>query len=121
MNAIYLPSLDSFYPQVTVTTTPNGYADAADGDFFMMPQESKMTMSQFISKLEHPDPNHVYYIQKQNSNLTDEFQDIIEDVATEIDWASEAFGKSPDAVNFWMGDHRAVTSSRYFNLYPISI
>ena len=26
--------------------------------------------------------------------------------------ASEAFGKDPDAVNFWMGDGRAVTSSK---------
>ena len=100
--------------KVTVTATPNGYADAADGDYFMMPHESKMSMSQFISKLENPEPDKVYYIQKQNSNLTDEFQDIIDDVDTEIGWASEAFGKSPDAVNFWMGDKRAVTSSRYF-------
>ena len=31
---------------------------------------------------------------------------------SEISWASEAFGKDPDAVNFWMGDGRAVTSSK---------
>jgi jumonji domain-containing protein 7 len=36
------------------------------------------------------------------------------DVESEISWASEAFDKQPDAVNFWMGDARAVTSSRYF-------
>ena len=34
-----------------------------------------------------------------------------EDVS-EMSWASEAFGKDPDAVNFWMGDGRAVTSSK---------
>ena len=31
----------------------------------------------------------------------------------ELEWAKEAFGKEPDAVNFWMGDQRAVTSSQY--------
>ncbi len=49
-------------------------------------------------------------MQKQNSNLSDEFSSLIEDVS-ELEWASEAFGKVPDAVNFWLGDGRAVTSS----------
>ena len=53
----------------------------------------------------------VRYIQKQNSNLSDEFSALSEDVS-EMAWASEAFGKDPDAVNFWMGDGRAVTSSK---------
>lgn len=35
------------------------------------------------------------------------------DAASEIPWFSEALGKSPDAVNFWMGDERAVTSSTW--------
>ena len=53
----------------------------------------------------------VRYIQKQNSNLSDEFSALSGDVS-EMAWASEAFGKDPDAVNFWMGDGRAVTSSK---------
>ena len=71
-----------------------------------------MTMNEFVKHIENPSPDQVYYIQKQNSNLTDEFRDIIEDVDDEIHWASEAFGKTPDAINFWMGDERAVTSSK---------
>ena len=40
----------------------------------------------------------------------------------EISWATEAFGKSPDAINFWMGDSRAVTSTHkdpYENMYAV--
>ena len=40
----------------------------------------------------------------------------------EIKWATKAFGKSPDAVNFWMGDRRAVTSTHkdpYENMYAV--
>ena len=98
--------------QVTVTATPNGYADAPLGELFMMPEERQMTMEEFVQHIENPSPDQVYYIQKQNSNLTDEFRNIIEDVDDEIHWASEAFGKTPDAINFWMGDERAVTSSK---------
>ena len=63
----------------------------------------------------------VYYVQKQNSNLTEEWKDILDDIE-EISWATEAFGKSPDAINFWMGDSRAVTSTHkdpYENMYAV--
>ena len=112
---IYLtPCLDCSQVQVTVTATPNGFADAADGDYFMMPEERLMSMSEFVRCIESPTKDEVLYIQKQNSNLTDEFKSIIDDVESEIAWASSAFNKSPDAVNFWMGDERAITSSRIF-------
>ena len=52
----------------------------------------------------------VFYIQKQNSNLTDEFPELLDGVPADIPWMSEALNKTPDAVNFWMGDQRAVTS-----------
>ena len=68
-----------------------------------------------------PDNPDVYYVQKQNSNLTDEWKDILDDIE-EISWATEAFGKSPDAINFWMGDSRAVTSTHkdpYENMYAV--
>merc|ERR1711973_722803 len=69
-----------------------------------------------------PTKDEVLYIQKQNSNLTDEFKSIIDDVESEIAWASSAFNKSPDAVNFWMGDERAITSMHkdpYENIYCV--
>ena len=116
------PALDKWSPQylaqslgdseVTVTVTPDGYADSAVGDMFMMPEERRMKMEHFIERLNNSTPNEVYYIQKQNSNLTDEFKAIFNDVDSEINWANEAFGKKPDAINFWMGDGRAITSSK---------
>ena len=97
-----------------MAVTPTGYADAMEGDFFLMPEERYMQFSRFLDIIQNPDSaSGVFYIQKQNSNLTEEFREIIDDVEPEISWASEAFGKKPDAVNFWMGDERAVTSSKF--------
>lgn len=56
--------------------------------------------------------NVVAYIQKQNSNLTKEFPELLTDISSDVPWANEAFENVPDAVNFWMGDERAVTSCK---------
>lgn len=43
-------------------------------------------------------------------------------IAKEISWASEAFGCQPDAINFWMGGERSVTSMHkdpYENMYAV--
>lgn len=64
-------------------------------------------------------PNYITYIQKQNSNLTTDFQELFCDIELEIDWASKAFDKKPDAVNFWLGDSRAITSSNFETLLSI--
>lgn len=108
---------------VSVTVTPNGYADAPQGGLFVMPEERTMEMGDFVDVIDDPESaNGVFYIQKQNSNLTQEFKDIIGDIEADIDWATEAFGKPPDAVNLWMGDARAVTSMHkdpYENIYCV--
>ena len=42
--------------------------------------------------------------------------------AEEILWASEAFGTQPDAINFWMGGNRSITSTHkdpYENMYAV--
>ena len=52
------------------------------------------------------------YIQKQNSNLTTDFSELLGDLnLDDLNFAFEAFNKEPDAINFWMGDERAITSS----------
>lgn len=94
-----------------MTVTPNGYADAITDEYFVLPEEKVMPMEQFLQSLENPVANRIHYIQRQNSNLTEEFPELIADSASEIQWASEVFGSKPDAVNFWMGDERAITSS----------
>ena len=108
---------------VTVAVTPNGYADAVVGDKFVMPEEREMKFSEFLDILEGKIQDRgIFYIQKQNSNLTDEFKELCDESASEISWATEAFGKNPDAVNFWMGDERAITSmhkDHYENLYCV--
>ncbi|KAJ8681519.1 hypothetical protein QAD02_017311 [Eretmocerus hayati] len=103
---------------VNVAVTPNGYADAitkerkaaryGDVEYFALPDERMMTMSSFLENLEEPNEN-VFYIQKQNSNFED-FSELWKDIDGDISWATEAFGMKPDAINFWMGDKRAVTS-----------
>ena len=79
--------------EVTVAVTPNGYADAVYQEKFVMPEERRMTFNQFLDFIE--DPFHgkgVFYVQKQNSNLTEEFGKLLEDVEGNVPWASEALG-----------------------------
>ncbi|CAH2097679.1 unnamed protein product [Euphydryas editha] len=113
--------------EVTVALTPNGLADGItenkDGvQYFVMPSEVKMTMSEFLDTLDAQYENVIPYIQRQNSNLTEDFSELMTDVENEIKFASEAFNKKPDAINFWMGDERAVTSMHkdpYENIYCV--
>lgn len=109
--------------RVTVAVTPNGYADAVVGSKFVMPEEREMEFSKFLDILEGKVKERgIFYVQKQNSNLTEEFQELCADAASDVSWATEAFGKHPDAVNFWMGDERAITSmhkDHYENLYCV--
>ncbi|XP_001842137.2 bifunctional peptidase and (3S)-lysyl hydroxylase JMJD7 [Culex quinquefasciatus] len=113
--------------EVTVAITPNGYADGLarhDGqDYFVLPLETQMTMGEFLDSLDRKEPENILYIQRQNSNLTEDFQELWQDVLTErLSFAAEAFNKEPDAINFWMGDDRAVTSMHkdpYENIYCV--
>lgn len=109
--------------EVTVAVTPNGYADAVAEDRFVMAEDRSMKMKHFLDILDYKtEEKGIFYVQKQNSNFTEEFSEIICDAELDIPWASEAFGSSPDAVNFWMGDERAVTSmhkDHYENLYCV--
>ncbi|XP_034255635.1 bifunctional peptidase and (3S)-lysyl hydroxylase Jmjd7-like [Thrips palmi] len=112
-----------------VAVTPNGYADAVAFDlvtkkeYFVMPEEKKIKFSEFMEVLHNPTQYHgIYYLQRQNSNLTDELPELLEDIEKDIPWATEAFGTLPDAVNFWIGDKRAVTSMHkdpYENVYCV--
>ncbi|XP_058018012.1 bifunctional peptidase and (3S)-lysyl hydroxylase JMJD7 isoform X1 [Ahaetulla prasina] len=108
---------------VSVAVTPNGYADAVYQDWFVMPEERHMPFSAFLDILEKKITSPgVFYVQKQCSNLIEEFPELIGDVEPEIPWMSEALGKKPDAVNFWLGESSAVTSlhkDHYENLYCV--
>ncbi|XP_074091265.1 bifunctional peptidase and (3S)-lysyl hydroxylase JMJD7-like isoform X2 [Macrotis lagotis] len=109
--------------EVSVAVTPDGYADAVCGDRFVMPAERRLPLNTVIDVLEgrtyHPG---VLYVQKQCSNLSSELPQLLTDVEPHVPWASEALGKMPDAVNFWLGEEAAVTSlhkDHYENLYCV--
>ncbi|XP_070923145.1 bifunctional peptidase and (3S)-lysyl hydroxylase JMJD7 isoform X9 [Macaca nemestrina] len=99
--------------EVSVAVTPDGYADAVRGDRFVMPAERRVPLSFVLDVLEgraqHPG---VLYVQKQCSNLPTELPQLLPDLESHVPWASEALGKMPDAVNFWLGEAAAVTSCR---------
>lgn len=77
-----------------MAVTPNGYADAVFQDRFVMPEEHKMPFKDFLDIVEKKvtSPN-VFYVQKQCSNLTEEFPELVCDVQPDIPWMSEALGK----------------------------
>jgi len=111
---------------VTVAITPNGYADGLatkdNKEYFVMPLEQQMQMTDFLDTLEDNNAM-VHYIQKQNSNFTDDFSELCDDIDISLlSFSAEAFNKQPDAVNFWMGDERAITSMHkdpYENIYCV--
>ncbi|PNI10803.1 hypothetical protein CK820_G0056777 [Pan troglodytes] len=109
--------------EVSVAVTPDGYADAVRGDRFMMPAERRLPLSFVLDvpegRAQHPG---VLYVQKQCSNLPTELPQLLPDLESHVPWASEALGKMPNAVNFWLGEAAAVTSlhkDHYENLYCV--
>ncbi|CAO3652377.1 unnamed protein product [Cunninghamella echinulata] len=113
---------------ITVAVTPNGYADAvtydpiAKKDYFILPHEEQMSFKDFLNHLHDKNDKNAYYISLQNGSLPMEYGPLINDVDSEINWCSQALGKSPDAVNFWFGDEKSITSLHkdpYENLYAV--
>ncbi|XP_017263005.1 bifunctional peptidase and (3S)-lysyl hydroxylase JMJD7 [Kryptolebias marmoratus] len=108
---------------ITVAVTPNGYADAVAGDRFVMPEERQMSVSSVLDIIEGKvQKSGVFYVQKQCSNLLQELPELVDDLEADVPWMSAALGKSPDAVNFWLGEANAVTSMHkdpYENLYCV--
>ena len=84
---------------VTVALTPNGYADAVHDGMFVTPAERQITVSQFIDIIsDKMQTDGVVYIQKQNSNFTEEFSELSDDVDLQMTWATQAFGN----LIFWL-------------------
>lgn len=69
-----------------------GYADAIAHGLFLLPHEEKMLFSDFLKELDNPSATSVSYIQKQNSNMTSELAELLDDVDEHLPWATEAFG-----------------------------
>lgn len=85
---------------VSVAVTPNGYADAVYQDRFVMPEERCMPFSTFLDIVEKKVTSPgVFYVQKQCSNLTEEFPELIGDVEPDISWMSKALGKDRNPLS----------------------
>ncbi|KAI0314457.1 Clavaminate synthase-like protein [Amylostereum chailletii] len=129
---------------ISVAVTPNGYADAVtrgpdDQLYFVEPFVQHMTMSALLAELKgtrgsSANARDVHYLQSQNGNLFSsayfdssegaqpELAPLRSDVPPEISWCSEALGRTPDAVNLWIGNDRSTTSIHsdpYENIYHV--
>ena len=114
---------------------------------FALPHEESMSFTAFMQRVtkqqqqqelsnpaqqEGPEPlngstqrsNLILYLQQQNSNLTEHFPELLEDVEASIPWAAEALGMQPEAVNLWIGSSASLSSfhkDHYENLYTVIV
>lgn len=117
---------------VRVNCTPNGRADSVMEHpdtgikVFAMPEEREMPFREFATWLLTPQQQkgEVFYISAQNDSLRSEYAELFADeefTPTHIQqFATKQFGKSPDAVNLWIGDSRSVSTMHhdtYENMY----
>jgi len=108
--------------EVTVAITPNGLADAICDGQFTLPFEKKVKFSELVTELNSPAEGRVLYLQQQNNSFNTEFPKLMDDIDPAPKWSSQVFGTELDAVNFWMGDGRAITSLHkdpYENVYSV--
>ncbi|KAG9590273.1 phospholipase A2, partial [Aureobasidium melanogenum] len=115
---------------VNVAITPFGNADAvlkeADGSLsYVKPLERLEPFDKVIryiseQELDQSEPTPIKYAQTQNDNLRNEYSSLFEDVPSDIPFARIALRKTPEAVNFWLGNSLSTTSlhkDNYENLY----
>ena len=126
-----------------VSNTEAGGKSDISKPYFVLPAGRQMQMSDFLEHLATQQPSsqqqdnshgaeegsgsppsrqEIMYMQQQNGNFTSHFPELLDDIDAELQWASQAFGASPDAVNLWMGNSHSVTSfhkDHYENLYAV--
>lgn len=105
-----------------MAVTPNGLADAICDGQFTLPFERNIKFREFVAELNNPKDDRVLYLQQQNNSFNTEFSKLMDDIDPAPQWSSDVFGTDLDAVNFWMGDGRAITSLHkdpYENVYSV--
>lgn len=116
--------------EVSVNVSPDGRADAikvvsetGGARLFVKPEERRMSMKAFCGALENPSSfDGVPYLSRQNDSLREEFTRLEDDIPHCLEFAREAFGNEPDAVNLWIGDERSISSchkDHYENIYCV--
>ncbi|KAM5586568.1 bifunctional peptidase and (3S)-lysyl hydroxylase JMJD7 [Rosa sericea] len=116
---------------VSLHLTPHGRADA------LVPSPCSSSSLCFASAHVHRTPfpealrlitakndasSFVAYAQQQNNCFPSEYSPLAADCDPHIQFATEALGCRPEAVNMWIGDERSTTSfhkDHYENLYAV--
>ena len=62
--------------KVSIAVTPDGLADAVVDGAFQLPEERKMSFSDFIDKVQDQESEEIYYLQKQNNCLREEYPEL---------------------------------------------
>ncbi|KAF8981525.1 JmjC domain-containing protein 7 [Entomortierella lignicola] len=108
-------TFDQFLDGMPIRTYKNRHGSDIEGN--VDKQENYYQLKNWTEDLGLDDEKHkvnpyheVRYIQLQNGNLMTEYEELLEDIPSDIPFASEALAKNPDAVNFWYGDERSTTS-----------
>ncbi|EAR98519.1 cupin-like domain protein (macronuclear) [Tetrahymena thermophila SB210] len=128
--------------EITIDLTPDGYADSIYNKFFAQPKQVKGTFQDFLNMKKYKNQGNVVpYIQKQNGNLTSEFNFFLSDIKSQYtqgkspsnktqnlpdikEFFKNTFfnGQEPDSINFWMGYSDSVSALHkdpYENIYAV--
>lgn len=133
--------------KVSVAWTPDGRADAvvavsnddddssdekSEGRVFAVPCHELQSVSSLLDNIQRVDrvgmtgwneAEGVPYYSAQNSSLTNDLPELMEDLDDEtISFATAAFEGSATAVNIWIGDERSVTTMHadpFENMYAV--
>lgn len=121
--------------EISVHLTPNGKADSlvphpTDPSLlcFASAHVESMPFSEALSLISNPelerngDVDVVAYAQQQNDCFRLEYGTLASDCESHINWATEALGCLPEAVNLWIGTNLSDTSfhkDHYENLYAV--
>ncbi len=108
---------------LTVSLTPDGYADAVTKGRFAQPTTEKWTMSQLLDNINRRDEHCFAYYSAQNSCFTEECGALAADVdETSVQFVRDAFDARETAANLWIGDERSVTTRHadpFHNMYVV--
>jgi len=77
-----------------VFLVPDGLADAVVEGKFQLPEERKIKFSFFADVIEgktKPEDEGVYYLQRQNSCLTEDYPKLAKDVPNHVEFATKVF------------------------------
>ncbi|OCL12409.1 Clavaminate synthase-like protein [Glonium stellatum] len=115
---------------VNVAITPHGNADSVveledNSLIFVKPYDTEEPFSKVIKKIQDQERSlssqePTRYAQTQNDNLRNEYIQLFSDLPKDVPFARISLQKSPDAINFWLGNSHSTTAlhkDNYENIY----